>query len=210
MKIATRYSIRPMSLADIAQVMEIEREAFPNGWPQTAYQRELTKNKMAIYFVAIDDGAPLVEPARPSAGALSSLGRLLRNKPEPTLTSERIAGFVGLWKMVDDGHIVTFAVREAYRRRGIGELLLDRTFAVANEEGIPVLTLEVRASNVPAQALYEKWGFNRLGLRKRYYSDNKEDAVIMTTPALDDPEIEAVIAARRHALADRGLLDDLV
>ncbi len=89
-----------------------------------------------------------------------------------------------MWLMVGEAHIVTVAVRDTYRRMGIGERLLIACMQQAIEYDQEVMTLEVRASNVSAQRLYDKYNFARVGLRKRYYTDNNEDAVIMTTPTL--------------------------
>jgi ribosomal-protein-alanine N-acetyltransferase len=75
-------------------------------------------------------------------------------------------------------------VRESHRGRGIGELLLIAAIALATLNDQDVVTLEVRASNQAAQALYEKYGFKKVGVRHRYYSDNHEDAVIMTTDSI--------------------------
>ena len=83
--------------------------------------------------------------------------------------------------MVDEGHIITFAVHPDWRRQHIGERLLLAFLDLAAERGAHEATLEVRLSNLPARRLYEKFGFRPVGLRPRYYSDNGEDALIMTT-----------------------------
>jgi [ribosomal protein S18]-alanine N-acetyltransferase len=200
--VAARYSIRPMTMADIRQVMDIERSSFPASWPQTAYERELTRNRLAHYFVAVSgDGTP-PSSARPNSVGVARL--LPRRRAE--ITGDRIAGFVGVWRMVDEGHIVTIAVRSELRRQGLGDLLVDRAFGVAEEYRLPVLTLEVRASNEGAQRLYRRWGFRKVGVRKRYYSDNKEDAVIMTTDPLDSPAMRSALDACRARLRGRGLV----
>ena len=90
----------------------------------------------------------------------------------------------GMWLMVDEAHITTFAVHPDHRRRRIGERLLVRVFEMASALNAEWLTLEVRASNLGAQKLYEKYGFRRAGVRRRYYSDNNEDALIMWTERL--------------------------
>ena len=87
---------------------------------------------------------------------------------------------------LDEAHITTFAVLPERRRRKIGERMLVRIFDMATELKAEWLTLEVRASNLPAQKLYEKYGFRRAGVRRRYYSDNNEDALIMWTERLRD------------------------
>lgn len=94
---------------------------------------------------------------------------------------EFIAGYVSVWYQGEEAHITEIAVRESLRGNGIGELLLIGSLRAAVEYGSKVMTLEVRVSNFIAQRLYEKYDFKSVGTRKAYYSDNREDAVIMTT-----------------------------
>jgi len=93
-------------------------------------------------------------------------------------------GFAGLWLMVDQAHVVTVAVLPEVRRRGYGRVLVHGLVDLAISHEMDSATLEVRVSNEPARALYREYGFYEVGLRKRYYSDNHEDAVIMTTETL--------------------------
>lgn len=95
----------------------------------------------------------------------------------------------GIWLMVDEAHVTTFAVLPSWRRQGIGGLLMVEIMRVAHDVGASVATLEVRLSNIAARALYARFGFRPVGLRPRYYSDNGEDALIMTTDRLDSPEM---------------------
>ncbi len=113
---------------------------------------------------------------------------------------ERIVGYAGLWLMVDEAHITTFAVHPRWRRRGIGERLLLAILEVAIARRAREATLEVRLSNVAARRLYEKYGFRPVGLRPRYYTDNGEDALIMTTEPLTALEMQDRLAERRVAL----------
>jgi len=101
----------------------------------------------------------------------------------------------GLWLMVDEAHITTFAVLPEWRRRGVGGRLLLALMHVSIELGARVMTLEVRLSNHPARALYRQFGFRPVGIRPRYYSDNNEDALIMTTLPLHDAEMVGLVAA---------------
>ncbi|GIO40073.1 ribosomal-protein-alanine acetyltransferase [Paenibacillus antibioticophila] len=87
--------------------------------------------------------------------------------------------YAGMWTIVDEAHITNIAVRTAYRGQGLGETLLLQLIQLAMEYRIERMTLEVRESNLVAQALYRKLGFEPAGIRKGYYSDNQEDAVIM-------------------------------
>jgi ribosomal-protein-alanine N-acetyltransferase len=184
-----------MSEEDLPQVADIERQSFTSMWPLTAYEREL-KNTAARYFVVIEPGG--VEPQREPArnGLWQSIRKRLAPDSVPPPHNELLLGFVGLWLMVGEAHIVTFAVRETHRRMGIGERLLIASFdcAIANDQAC--LTLEVRESNDAARNLYAKYGMAAAGLRKRYYTDNNEDAVIMTSRDLFDATY-------------RGQLDDL-
>lgn len=112
----------------------------------------------------------------------------------------KLVGYAGIWLMVDEAHITTFAVHPEHRRRKVGERLLQRLFAIADEIGAQWLTLEVRVSNLAAQKLYEKYGFRRAGIRRHYYSDNDEDALIMWTDRLRDRAVRERIRRLRAAL----------
>jgi ribosomal-protein-alanine N-acetyltransferase len=108
-----------------------------------------------------------------------------------------------MWLAFDEAHITTIGVDPDQRGRGLGELLLICMFDEAIERGANWLTLEVRVTNAAAQALYRKYGFTTHGTRKRYYSDNNEDALIMWSPALGEPEYRAEVESRRAALGRR-------
>ena len=140
-----------MGRADIAEVVAVERLAYSAGWPPTAFERELTQNAMARYVVV-----------RESAHA-------------------PVVGYAGVWLMVDEAHVVTVAVIPDLRGRGLGKLLVHGLVTVAIEHGMALATLEVRPSNEVARKLYGLFGFYEVGVRKGYYADNHEDAVIMTT-----------------------------
>ena len=113
-----------------------------------------------------------------------------------------IVAYGGMWLMVDEAHITTFAIHPAWRRHRIGERLLVTLLDVSIARHAREATLEVRLSNVAARRLYEKYGFKPVGLRPRYYSDNGEDALIMTTEPLSDPRLRARIERLREALDD--------
>jgi ribosomal-protein-alanine N-acetyltransferase len=183
MLVASGLKIREMTFADIPQVVDVERESFPTTWPQTAYRRELA-NKFARYLVLIDESQPLAQAEAPRPRR-SVLGLFRRPEPEPA-TVDRVVGYVGMWLMLDQAHIVAIAVREKYRRQGLGELLLAHSVQVSLDAQMDSITLEVRRSNTSAQALYDKYRFLKVGVRARYYSDNHEDAIIMTTPPIQD------------------------
>ena len=194
---ASPYVLRPMRVADLPQVNEIETQSFPSAWPTSAYKRELQRNNLARYVVAARREPPAALERTGLDRVIFGIRGVFHTNAESP--SEYIAGFLGLWLMVDEGHIVTIAVRPSERHKGVGELLLLAAFDLAREKGLHVLTLECRVSNLAAQALYDKYGFQRVGIRKRYYTDNNEDALIMTTPSIED----AAYAARVDGLRRR-------
>jgi ribosomal-protein-alanine N-acetyltransferase len=116
------------------------------------------------------------------------------------LIGDQIVGYGGIWLMVDEAHVTTFAVHPAYRRRRIGERMLIALLDLSRDRQAREATLEVRLSNLPARRLYEKYGFRPVGIRPRYYSDNQEDALIMTTEPLATPAMRERIARLRAAV----------
>jgi ribosomal-protein-alanine N-acetyltransferase len=95
------------------------------------------------------------------------------------MDGEKIVGYAGMWHVITEGHITNVAVLHDYRRQGIGDLLMGNLEKAALEKEMIGITLEVRINNAPAQRLYHKYGFRAEGLRKNYYADTHEDAVIM-------------------------------
>ncbi len=189
-----------MGNGDIPQVNEIDREAFPDLWPPPNYRREL-ENRIAHYLVACDN---TLEEGERSSGFLSWLRRLFR--PEVSSTREYIFGFAGFWIMAGEVHITNIAVRQKHRRQGIGELLLISLINLATKLEANLITLEVRASNTAAQGLYAKYGFDRVGVRRGYYTDNREDGVLMTLEGITSAPVRADLQRLKEAhLKRRGI-----
>jgi [ribosomal protein S18]-alanine N-acetyltransferase len=117
---------------------------------------------------------------------------------------ERVVGFAGIWLMVEEAHITTFGVHPDWRRRGVGLQMLLRLDELSLEMGAQRMTLEVRVSNAAAQALYAAFGFSVVGRRLRYYTDDGEDALIMSTPPLTDAGLRRRVAALRTRLGQPG------
>jgi ribosomal-protein-alanine N-acetyltransferase len=120
----------------------------------------------------------------------------------------RVIAYAGIWLMVDEAHVTTFAVLPAYRRRGIGGLLLSELMAMSADLGAAVCTLEVRLTNAAARQLYQEFGFRPVGVRPRYYSDNGEDALIMTTDRLETAEMQRLMAEKAARYRAGVLVDD--
>lgn len=112
-----------------------------------------------------------------------------------------VVGFAGIWMMVDEAHVTTFGVHPEWRRQGIGRQLLLNLCEVSIAIRARRMTLEVRESNEAARGLYASFGFEMLGRRKAYYSDDGEDALVMTTPDFDAPVMCAMLGAERRRFA---------
>ena len=188
---AMPFIVRPMNERDIPQAREIERDAFPSLFPPTPFRRELGSHTSS-YLVAClredaDGDSPLAdspaESARPFVGRLVDGARDLWRLRPLTRQSHRelVVGFIGVWYVVDQAHIVSVGVRSECRSQGVGELLLISAIEQAMGRASKEATLEVRVSNHAARNLYQKYGFKEHGTRRGYYSDNQEDALIMTT-----------------------------
>lgn len=203
------YYIRKMRYEDVPQVTEIDREAFPTQWPQPNYRRELG-NRLSHYYVVCDEGRPVRQtaekesPDKDSTGLISRLrqifkpGRFSGDGPS-RFTSDYIVGFVGFWIMSDEAHITSIAVREECRQQGIGEMLMISVIEQSMELKARLVTLEVRISNTAAQNLYTKYGFAKAGVRKGYYTDNREDALMMSTDHINTPEFNAQLQQLKEA-----------
>jgi ribosomal-protein-alanine N-acetyltransferase len=188
------FLVQRMAVQDIPEVMAIEKKSFPLSWSATAYRHELTQNDHSHYIVVRKREPPRVPPHT------RRFDRWFR-RPEPHRPP--VIGYGGFWILGEEAHISTIAVHPNWRGRGIGELLLVAMVKVAAALDAQVVTLEVRVSNVVAQNLYRKYLFEKVGRRRRYYRDNNEDALIMTTPRMDDPVFVEVCHRHRAALSER-------
>jgi ribosomal-protein-alanine N-acetyltransferase len=115
----------------------------------------------------------------------------------------RIVGYIGYWLILEEAHVTAVAVHPDLRGRGIGAELVLSALDDCMARDAKWMTLEVRASNLAAQRLYENFGFSTLGRRKGYYHDDREDALIMWTDNLWHTEQRAAISAMRERLAER-------
>lgn len=194
------FVVRPMQPIHLSGVMAIEHVAFALPWPESAYHHEITRNELAHYYVLCLD----LSPRQPAAGSWPTWQRVIRSiRPNPGPTVEVVLGYSGFWMMVDEAHISTLAVRHDMRGRGMGELLLSALLEETRRLGAAAATLEVRVSNIVAQSLYAKYGFEVVGRRKAYYQDNGEDALIMTTPSFGFAGYWQAVTDHRVALIER-------
>jgi len=191
---SSTYHIRNMADRDIAQALEIDLDAFPSQWPHptsSSFHHEM-RNKLAHYVVICRGGGAAADNGHRVIGLREVLLYFKQIFSRDRITgtpaaAEYLVGMAGIWMMVDEAHIVTIAVRRSHRHQGLGEWLLISLIELSRKLRAKYVTLEVRESNRTAQALYEKYGFTKAGTRRKYYSDNGEDALIMTTCELDSP-----------------------
>ncbi len=196
------FYIETMRIEDIPEVSRVERRCFSNPWPESAYRREL-RNPENNHYVVLrhrERTAPESEPMPETRGRLSLLPLLRKSERQ---MADPIVGFCGMWILYDESHVTTIGVAPEHRGQGLGELLLLSLFEEAIRRNCQWVTLEVRVSNVTAQALYEKYGFAKHGVRRRYYSDNGEDADIMWSASLHDPDYLRKIDGLRDSLFAR-------
>lgn len=189
---------RQMQLEDIEQVVAIDRLSFPTPWPERSYRFEVTQNPASRMFVL---ATPSEEDVDESGWLARLAGRNHRN--------QMIIGFSGCWVVAGEVHISTIAVHPNWRRRKLGELLLWGTVREAILHRAEMVTLEVRMSNTVAQNLYRKYHFEPVGLRKGYYRDNREDALMMTLKPLDRTCRERVAAFGRELTGRIRFVDEI-
>lgn len=178
---STPYLLERMESRHVPTVAAIEQQTFTQPWSASAFMREVSDNRHSEFLVL--RYMPWIQS--PPASELRPAWRsVFRGGNEDA----SVLGYGGLWLVLEEAHICTLAVREAWRGRGLGELVLAALIERAYVRGGEFVTLEVRRTNLVAQGLYQKYGFLYSGVRKGYYLDNHEDAFIMTTPSIRSPE----------------------
>jgi [ribosomal protein S18]-alanine N-acetyltransferase len=145
--------IAQMSEHDLLEVVEIEELSGLSRWGWTAYYAELQGNNSELMLIARAIGSP---------------------------DEKKIAGYIVARESAGEVHINNVAVRDRYRQQGIGNTLLSLILEKARQRGANAAFLEVRSGNLAAQALYKKCGFHPIAVRPNYYSEPREDAVVMT------------------------------
>jgi ribosomal-protein-alanine N-acetyltransferase len=196
---ALPYSLDTMRIEDVPTVSEIEQIVFTLPWSSTAFAYELRNNASAQYHVL--RYVPWVHRSWEDRVLPRSVRRFLPSHK----SDQSLLGYGGFWLALEEAHICTLAMRPEWRGRGLGELLLASLVECAIEHHAELITLEVRVSNTTAQNLYQKYGFEIVGRRKGYYSDNGEDALIMTTETVTTPHYQQRFQMLTAELRDRLL-----
>lgn len=153
-----------METRDLPRVIELDQQSFTLPWTESAFHFEVEKNPAARCWVAEIPG-----------------------------DSPMIVGMIVVWLIMDEIHIATLAVDPAQRRLRVGEQLLAYTLADGIKSGAMKSFLEVRSGNLAARALYRKFGFDEVGIRKKYYSDNGEDAILMNLDPIDSQLVKSLL-----------------
>ena len=146
----TTIELRRLALTDLRAIEEIERRSYPTPWSRSMFAGELAK------------------PSSICLGAFEADG-----------DDGRLCGYLVVSRYVDAWHVMNIAVAPEQRGRGIATMLLERLFELTADDEHRGYTLEVRVSNDTAIRLYERLGFEARGIRRGYYTDNREDALIM-------------------------------
>lgn len=144
-----KFIIRPMEERDLPEVLAIERVSFPNPWHESTFRGEIQNKSISFPLVMV-------------------------HEPD-----DQVVGYIIFWKIGEEVQVNNIAIHPDFRRRGLGEFLLRKVISWVKKEGAQFITLEVRPSNFAAQALYRKLGFKTIGLRRFYYSNPVEDALVM-------------------------------
>jgi len=145
-------SIRDAVPGDLDDIMLIETASFPSPWSRQTFEQEIDRDWAGVW---------VVEPS------------------EPVPRAPLIAAFLDFWCVLDEVHVLNLSTHPAYRRRGYARYLMQRLLSEIRLMGGGIVTLEVRTANRPARNLYSSLGFEITGIRKRYYKDTGEDAVVM-------------------------------
>ena len=168
----TTVTMRRMRTSDIDHLMPIESVSFGSyHWSSDAFANEL-KNNLGRYYVLLNN---------PSDG------------------DEKLIGYCGYWLIVDEAHITTIAVDPLLRGQSLGELQLINILDKMMSQSVKIATLEVRTGNISAQQMYYKYMFSTQGLRAKYYQDNAEDALILSTPNINSEAFRAMFKYNKQA-----------
>lgn len=161
----TDVDIQPMHISHLTEILEIEETVFTTPWTRRMFEHEIARG---------------------------GGGEGPRSYAVVAVEGDRVVGYVIAWFLVDEVHLVNIAVRKAYQERGVGSFLLSHLIEKACVAGKIIITLEVRESNTSAQAFYRGFMFRKIGVRRGYYTDNREDAALM---ALD---LSPIVERRKH------------
>ncbi len=152
--ISSDLKFKSLTFADLSAILELDQACFGGLWTLEGYQRELDSPNSELLGIF----SPVASPKLLAMGCF--------------------------WSILEEAHITILAVHPQYHRQGLGQALLHFLLKTASDRGLERATLEVRASNLAAISLYQKFGFKTAGRRRHYYQDNGEDALVLWLPDL--------------------------
>jgi ribosomal-protein-alanine N-acetyltransferase len=171
--ISLDLKLQSLTTEHLSAIVELDQACFGGLWTMDAYQRELDSPN--------SDLLGLFSPG----------------------SSLRLLGIGCFWSILEEAHITILAVHPQYHCQGLGQALLYSLLKTASDRGLERATLEVRASNLAAISLYQKFGFKTAGRRRRYYKDNGEDALILWLSDLQQPQFQATLLEWHTMVSDR-------
>ncbi|WP_138505307.1 ribosomal protein S18-alanine N-acetyltransferase [Nostoc sp. PA-18-2419] len=171
--ISLDLEIQLLKKEHLSALLELDRACFGGLWTMEGYQRELDS------------------PNSECLGLFSPV------------SNSRLLGMGCFWSILEEAHITILAVHPQYHRQGLGQALLYSVLKTACDRGLERATLEVRASNLKAISLYQKFDFKTAGRRRRYYQDNGEDALILWLSDLQHPKFQVTLDHWHSIVSDR-------
>ncbi len=191
----------PLIEADITAVLALDQRCLGGLWSRSGYQRELESpcSDLQVLVVANRKADLLLRAETTQLAAQPATQLAAQDATQSdSLRPIQLLGIGCLWAILEEAHITTLAIEPAYQGRKLGQLLLSDLLLHGQRRGLTRATLEVRAGNVPALDLYDKFGFQTAGERKRYYADG-ENARILWRSGLQDQAFSTQIRAQKQS-----------
>lgn len=189
--------VKPIAPQMLGAVLELDDLCFGGLWTLEAYQRELDSPNSVLLGLFLGNST--------EQGEQRSKGEVF-NYPQPSSLTPYPSPLLSIgcfWEILDEAHITLLAVHPNYQGRGLGQAMLLALMIEAIDRGLERATLEVRASNLPALSLYQKFGFKFAGRRRKYYKDTNEDALILWCGDLQTSEFQSNLASSYQSVSDR-------
>jgi ribosomal-protein-alanine N-acetyltransferase len=201
-----KLDIKPLTVDLLPAAVELDRLCLGGLWTLDGYRRELeSPNSDLLILQGIgvrNQGLGIGQQNLGIGNQGLATEKALIPTPQPPIPTT-LLGLGCLWAIADEAHITLLLVHPDYRRQGLGQMLLIELMSSAWRRELKWATLEVRVSNQAAIALYQQFGFETAGQRKRYYQDNGEDALILWRSGLQHPEFSKTLQQWRQTAIDR-------
>lgn len=197
--------LKPLTAALLPAIVELDRLCLGGLWSLEGYRRELESPNSDLLILQKAEDGKKAEGRGQEIKMKDESGGMNQDPSHPSflIPHPSLLGFACLWSIVDEAHITILAVHPDYRRQGLGQGLLVALLRSAWQRELKWATLEVRASNQAALALYQHFSFQEAGRRKRYYQDNGEDALILWRGGLQHPQFSQTLDCWQQAVDDR-------